>query len=105
MQSEDHKRIIPPRMMNYAKVPSRVLFIHSVDRTRDHYSFTEAGLVAERTERKEGVRIVHTRTEGRQTFPLRRQVYNVFRQHASEAEVIFRYKEIGEGQLSNSWRI
>ena len=29
----------------------------------------EAGLVAERTERKEGVRGAHTRTEGRHTFP------------------------------------
>ena len=39
---------------------TRVQFIYSVDRAQDHYSITEAGLVAERKERKEVVRRVYT---------------------------------------------
>ena len=51
-------------MVNYAKIPCKSTVHLHLDRTRDHYSITEAGLVAERKERKEGVRGVHTRTEG-----------------------------------------
>ena len=49
---------------------TRVQFIYPVDWARDHYSITEAGLGSKRKERKEDVGDVHTRTEGRQTFPL-----------------------------------
>ena len=63
VQSEDHKRIIPPKMMNYATFLTRVQFIFSVDRARDHYSVAEAGL--------DIVRGVYSLVQkGRQTFPL-----------------------------------
>ena len=57
-----------------------------MDRARDHYSTTEAGLLAERKEREEGVRSVHARTEGRQT--LSSQLLIPFDNNASDAEVI-----------------
>ena len=45
VQSEDHKRMIPPKMMNDAKkILTKVQIIFSVDWARDHYSITEAGL-------------------------------------------------------------
>ena len=43
---------------------------------------------------------VHTRTEGRQTFPP--QVYNLFRQQCQRSRSNYRYKEIEEGESSNS---
>ena len=69
---------------------TRVQFSYPVDRARDHYSITEAGLGAKRKERKENVRDVHSRTEGKQTVPF---LYNgrcaiCFDNNASEAEVI-----------------
>ena len=70
-------------MMNYAKIPKKN--IYTVARAGDH-SIPEAGLVAERKEREEGVRGVHTRTEGRQT--LSPQFLICFDNNASEAEVI-----------------
>ena len=57
-----------------------------MDRARDHYSITEAGLVAERKEREEKVYGVYTRTEGRQT--LSSQFLICFDNNASEAEAI-----------------
>ena len=40
-----HKGIIPPRLMNYEKkIFTRVHFIFSVDRARDHYSIADAGM-------------------------------------------------------------
>ena len=64
VQSEDHTRMIPPRMMNHAnflwwttqKFFTRVQFIYIVDWARYHYSFAQAGLVAKRKEANEVVR-------------------------------------------------
>ena len=64
------------------------------------YSIAEAGLGAKRKERREGVRDVHTRTEGRQTFPLRWEVYNLSHNDASEAEVITDAKKLRK-QIKN----
>ena len=80
----------------------RVQFIYPVDRARDHDSITEAGLGAERKERKEGVRGAHTRTEGRQSFPLQWEVHNLSRQRCQQSRSNYRYKEIEEGESSNS---
>ena len=63
-----------------------------MDRARYHYSITEAGLVAERKERKDSMRCVHTRTEGRDSSFT---ILDMFRQH-------YRYKKIEEGESSNS---
>ena len=72
----------------------RVQFIYPVDRARDHYSITEAGLGAERKERQEGVRSAHTRTEGRQTFPLQWEVQKILsRQRCHQSRSNYRYKE------------
>ena len=55
---------------------------------------------------------VHTRAEGRQTFPVPWEaynlsssmggVYNLFRQQCQRSRSIYRYKEIEEGESSNS---
>ena len=45
---------------------------------------------------------VHTRTERRQTFPLKWEVYNLFRQQCQRSRSGYRYKEIEEGESSNS---
>ena len=79
VQSENHERIIPSKMVNYAKSPYK-----SVDRARDHYSNTEAGLGAKRKERQEVVR------------------YNLSRQQCQHSRSNYRYKEIEEGESSNS---
>ena len=96
VQSEDHKRIIPPRMMNYAKkILTRVQFIYTVDWARDHYFIAEAGL--------EIVRKVYTIVQkGRPTFPLQWRVYNLFRQQCQRSRSYYRYKEIEDGESSNS---
>ena len=57
---------------------------------------------AKRKERKEGVRDVTTRTAGRQTFPLQWWVYSLFRQQCYRSRSNYRYKEIEEGESSNS---
>ena len=60
VQSEDHKRIIPPRMMNYAKIPCKsTIHLYRGSSTRS--------LLCCRSERR-CWGDVHTRTGGRQTF-------------------------------------
>ena len=97
VQSEDHKRIIPPRMMNYAKIPyKRTIHLPRVSSTRSLlHCRSWTGRKKKRRERS-CAGDVHTRTEGRQTFPLQWQGALCLDNDASEAEVI------EEGESSNS---
>ena len=95
MQSEDHKRIIPPRMMNYAKNPYKsAIHLYRGLSTRS-LLVVEAGL--------EIVRKVDALVQkGRPTFPVQWRVYNLFRQQCQRSRSDYRYKEVEEGESSNS---
>ena len=111
MQSEDRKRIIPPRMMNYAKNPYKsTIHLYRGLSTRSLHCCRSWTRSKKKRSDRSCTGDVHTRTEGRQTFPLPRGVYNLsstmecticLDNNASEAEVITD-TEFEEGDSSNS---
>ena len=74
VQSEDHKRIIPPRMMSYAKIPYQsTIHLFRGSSTRS-LLYCRSWTRSKKKRKKKVVRRmytdVHTHTEGRQTFSL-----------------------------------
>ena len=85
MESEDHKRIIPPWST-----------IHL------HCGSSTISVLYCRSWTGNCTGDVHSRTKGRHTFPLQLEVYNLFRQQCQRSRNNYRYKEIEEGESSNS---
>ena len=105
VQSEDHTGVIPPRMMHYAK--------KSLQEYSSSTPWIEHGIITQlqkldweqekRSERSCTVD-VHTRTEGRRTFPLQGVCTICFDNSASEAEVITDPKKSRKVNYQIHWR-
>ena len=101
MQSEEHerRRLLHQEWWITQRFLTRVQFIYSVDRARNHYSITEAGLAAEKNVKK--VHGVYTHSYRRKTNTFF-TILGMFRQQCQRSRSNYRYKEIEEGTSSNS---